>query len=82
MDSGVYSSTLVTGPAADYGLSVAIGSNSVAYLAGHSYSSVLNGLDAHSSAKVGANDGFVAAMAPDGTTNWTTFIGGQRIRRT
>src|SRR5688572_14046708 len=41
--SGVYSSTLVTGPAADYGLSVAVGSNGVAYLAGHSYSSTLNG---------------------------------------
>ena len=26
----------------------------------------------------GANDGFVAAIAPDGTTSWTTFIGGQR----
>jgi alpha-tubulin suppressor-like RCC1 family protein len=73
--SGVYSSALVNGPAADYGLTVTIGSNSVAYLAGHSYSSVLNGLTPIR-AKVGFNDGFVAAMAPNGTTNWTTFIGG------
>ena len=75
--SSVYSSTLVAGPAADYGLSVAIGSNSVAYLAGHSYSSTLNGL-APICPRGGDNDGFVAAIAPDGTTSWTTFIGGQR----
>ena len=75
--SSAYSSTLVAGPAADYGLSVVIGSNSVAYLAGHSYSSTLNGL-APIRPRGGANDGFVAAIAPDGTTSWTTFIGGQR----
>ena len=75
--SSAYSSTLVAGPAADYGLSVAIGSNSVAYLAGHSYSSTLNGL-APIRPRGGDNDGFVAAIAPDGTTSWTTFIGGQR----
>ena len=75
--ASAYSSTLVTGPAADYGLSVAIGANSVAYLAGHSYSSTLNGL-APIRPRSGANDGFVASIAPDGTTNWTTFIGGQR----
>ena len=76
--SGIYSSTLVTGPAADYGLSVVVASNSVAYLAGHSYSSTLNGL-APIRPRSGANDGFVAAIAPDGTTSWTTFIGGQRF---
>ena len=27
---------------------------------------------------MGANDGFVAAIAPDGTTSWMTFLGGQR----
>ncbi len=75
--SGVYSSTLLTGPAADYGLSVAVGSNSVAYLAGHSYSSTLNGLTPIRTAR-GLNDGFVAAIAPDGTTSWMTFLGGQR----
>ncbi len=73
--SGVDSSTFVTGTAADYGLSVTVGTNSVAYLAGHSYSSVLNGLTPVR-AKAGFNDGFVAAIAPNGTTNWTTFIGG------
>ena len=52
-------------------------SNSDAYLAGHSYSSTLNGL-APIRPRSGANDGFVAAIAPDGTTSWTTFIGGQR----
>ena len=75
--SSAYSSTLVTGPAADYGLGVAIGANSVAYLAGHSYSAALNGL-APIRPRSGANDGFVAAITPEGTTNWTTFIGGQR----
>ena len=75
--SGVYSSTLLTGPAADYGLSVAVGSNSVAYLAGHWYSSTLNGLTPIRTAR-GLNDGFVAAIAPDGTTSWMTFLGGQR----
>jgi alpha-tubulin suppressor-like RCC1 family protein len=75
--SSAYSSTLVTGPAADYGLGVAIGANSVAYLAGHSYSSALNGLPPIRP-RSGANDGFVAAITPEGTTNWTTFIGGER----
>jgi alpha-tubulin suppressor-like RCC1 family protein len=75
--SSVYSSTLVTGPAADYGLGVAIGANSVAYLAGHSYSAGLNGL-VPIRPRSGANDGFVTAITPEGTTNWTTFIGGQR----
>ena len=75
--SGLYSSTLLTGPAADYGLSVTVGSNSVAYLAGHSYSATLNGLTPIRTAR-GLNDGFVAAIAPDGTTNWMTFLGGQR----
>ena len=56
-----------------------VASNSDAYLAGHSYSSTLNGL-APIRPRSGANDGFVAAIAPDGTTSWTTFIGGQRLR--
>ncbi len=77
--SAAYSSTLVTGTAADYGLSVAVGSNSVAYLTGHSYSSTLNGLTPVRP-RSGANDGFVAAIAADGTTSWMTFIGGQRVR--
>ena len=76
--SGIYSSTLVTGAAADYGLRVVVASNSVAYLAGHSYSATLNDL-APIRPRSGANDGFVAAIAPDGTTSWTTFIGGQRF---
>jgi hypothetical protein len=75
--SGIHSSTLVTGPAADYGLSVTVGSNSVAYLGGHSYSATLNGLTPIRP-RSGANDGFVAAITPDGTTSWTTFIGGLR----
>ena len=54
-----------------------VGSNSVAYLAGHSYSSTLNGLTPIRTAR-GLNDGFVAAIAPDGTTSWMTFMGGQR----
>jgi alpha-tubulin suppressor-like RCC1 family protein len=75
--SGLHSATLVTGPAADYGVSVTVGSNSVAYLAGHSYSTALNGLTPIRTAR-GANDGFVAAIAADGTTSWMTFLGGQR----
>ena len=76
-DSLVYA-TFLGGSAWDLGTSIAVDSRGNAYVTGETNSDGFpTTFDAVNGSKIGAHDGFVARLVPDGTSlNYSTFLGG------